>query len=238
MLGSMVILLWTRERSPEEEIQTVVSVPAPPASLQGATEQRWGCTIESVYGLSDAPPLARSCPGVPLRPGSSGKILNGYLDVRILDDDAEPPTGQGRGEVVVRPQRPHVMFQGYYREPATTLGKFRNLWFHTCDLGQLDADDYFYFVNRKENYIRRRGEISSCEVETAIARHPAAPKAAIVGVTSDLIEQAFKTAVVLRDGGRLTHIEFTDESPRCGTSPLLDTFSSCQTYLAPPAERP
>jgi crotonobetaine/carnitine-CoA ligase len=204
MLGSMAMLLWTREPSPGESIDTVVCIPAPPPTLQRAMAERWNCTFESNYGLSEAAPVTRSGPDIPLRPGSSGKILSEYFDLRIFDDDdVEVPVGTV-GEVVIRPLAPHVMFDGYYRNAQATVEKYRNLWFHTGDLARVDEDGYFYFVDRKDDYLRRRGEnISSYEVEAAIARHPDVIEAAVVGIASDLLEQEVMAVVAVRPGSRL-----------------------------------
>jgi crotonobetaine/carnitine-CoA ligase len=234
MLGSMAMLLWTREPADDEGVPTVVCIPAPPASLQQEMSQRWGCSFESNYGLSEAAPLSRSGPDIPLRPGTSGKITPELFDVRIFDDDdGELPRGQV-GEVVVRPMAPHIMFDGYYRNPEASLQRFRNLWFHTGDLGKVDEDGYFYFVDRKDDYLRRRGEnISSQEVEAALCRHPAVLEAAVVGVDSDFLEQEVKAVIAVRQGMSIEpaelishcvatmpyfavprYVEFADDLPR------------------------
>jgi crotonobetaine/carnitine-CoA ligase len=234
MLGSMAMLLWTREPSPQESIDTVVCIPAPPPSLQEAMATRWGCKFESNYGLSEAAPVSRSGQDIPLRPGSSGKIVSEFFDVRIFDDDDVEVADGTVGEVVIRANAPHVMFDGYYRNPEATLEKYRNLWFHTGDLGRVDEDGYFYFIDRKDDYLRRRGEnISSYEVEAAIVRHPDVIEAAVVGVDSEMLEQEVRAVIVLRSGAdldaeRLTrfciehlpyfavprYVEFVDDLPR------------------------
>jgi crotonobetaine/carnitine-CoA ligase len=206
MLGSVAMLLWTREPSDDEGVDTVVGVPAPPPTLQPAMQERWKCKFESVYGLSEAAPVSRTGPDIPLRPGSSGKIVREYFDVRIFDDDDFELARGEIGEVVIRPMQPHSIFEGYYGEPAATAEKFRNLWFHTGDLGRIDEDDYFYFEDRKDDYLRRRGEnISSYEVETAIVKHPAVLQVGVVGVESDLAEQEVKASIVLKDGMTLDY---------------------------------
>jgi crotonobetaine/carnitine-CoA ligase len=210
MLGSMIMLLWGREPSPEEGVATVVAVPCPP-ELQPAMEERWKCKFESVYGLSEAAPVTATGPDILLRPGSAGKVATKYYDVRIFDDDDQEVEPNVVGEIVIRPRRAHVMFEGYYNNPTATLDRFRNLWFHTGDLGKIDEDGYFFFVDRKKDYLRRRGEnISSYEVETAMARHPAVLEAAVVGVKSELTEEEVKAVVVLRPGHSMTHMEMVD----------------------------
>ena len=70
------------------------------------------------------------------------------------------------GEIVIRPKRPHVMFEGYWGRPEATVETSRNWWYHTGDIGRIDDEGFLYFVDRKADYLRRRGEnISSFEVE-------------------------------------------------------------------------
>jgi crotonobetaine/carnitine-CoA ligase len=181
-------------------VSVVFALPIP-GELQHEMERRWGCTFVTVYGLSEAAPVTKSDPSEPLRPGSAGKVNSDYYDVRIFDEyDREVPTGTV-GEVVIRPKRPHIMFEGYYRNPAATLAAFRNLWFHSGDLGRFDGDGYFYFVDREKDYLRRRGEnISSFEVEAAIRLLDDVVDAAVVGVSSRLTEQEVKAVVAVKPG--------------------------------------
>jgi crotonobetaine/carnitine-CoA ligase len=89
--------------------------------------------------------------------------------------------------------------------PDKTAESFQNLWFHTGDLGKKDADGYFYFVDRKKDALRRRGEnISSFEVERAVNSHPSVLESAAVAVPSELAEDEVKICVVLRPGAALT----------------------------------
>src|SRR5207253_2716329 len=100
------------------------------------------------------------------RTGATIASMLGSLAILIADaDDVEVPVGE-IGEIVCRPTGPNLMFAGYWRRPEETLGVLRNLWFHTGDLGRLDDDGFLSFVNRKKDYLRRRGEnISSFEME-------------------------------------------------------------------------
>jgi crotonobetaine/carnitine-CoA ligase len=138
------------------------------------------------------------------------------------------------GEIVVRPLRPHVMFEGYWNRPDATVAAARNYWHHTGDLGKFDEDGYFYFVDRQKDYLRRRGEnISSFEVEATLLQHPAVSEAAVHAVLSALTEDDVKATVVLRPNATLTapeycrwaaerlpffavprYIEFRDELPK------------------------
>ena len=105
------------------------------------------------------------------------------------------------GEIVIRPNEPSLMSDGYYGMPATSLESRRDLWFHTGDLARRDADGFFYFVGRRTDSIRRRGEnISAFEVEEVVKLHPSVLDAAAFGVPSELTEDDVMVAVVVRSG--------------------------------------
>ena len=69
---------------------------------------------------------------------------------------------------------PNIVMRAYYGMPEKTAEDFRNLKLHTGDLGRMDEEGYFYFMDRVKDYIRRRGEnVSSMEVEQQVGDHPA-----------------------------------------------------------------
>jgi crotonobetaine/carnitine-CoA ligase len=95
--------------------------------------------------------------------------------------------------------------------PEKTLEAFRNLYFHTGDLGKKDSDGYFYFVDRKKDYIRKRGEnISSYEVETVVNSHPTVLNCAAIRVKSEVEEDEIKVVVELKPGKTLEPKELLD----------------------------
>jgi len=128
--------------------------------------------------------------------------------VIIVDDnDIEVPTGTP-GEVVVRPKMPDVMFPGYWRDPAATVRVFSNLWFHTGDIGKFDEDGWFYFVDRKKDYLRRRGEnISSFEMEKTFLGHATVEEVAVHAVLSPVGEDDVKVTAVLVPGATMSEEE-------------------------------
>ena len=78
---------------------------------------------------------------------------------------------------------PNIVMRAYYGMPEKTAEDFRNLKLHTGDLGRMDADGYFYFMDRVKDYIRRRGEnVSSMEVERQASDHPNVKEVAAIGV--------------------------------------------------------
>jgi carnitine-CoA ligase len=155
------------------------------------------------YGLTEACVITSLPGGEYAAPGSSGKRIPDF-DVRIVDElDRELPTNTP-GEIVVRPLRPDIMFMGYWRRPEDTVKLLRNLWFHTGDIGKFDEQGFFYFVDRKKDYLRRRGEnISSFEMESAFAAHPDIAEVAVHAVPSDKGEDDVKVTAVLRPGSTL-----------------------------------
>jgi crotonobetaine/carnitine-CoA ligase len=160
----------------------------------------------NAYGLTEA--LITSVPaGEPVPPGSSGRCAPEF-DVRIFDDNDNPvPLGQ-TGEVVCRPLHPDIMFKGYWRRPEDTQKVMGNMWFHTGDIGKFDQAGFFYFVDRKKDYLRRRGEnISSFEMESAILLHPDIEQVAVHAVQSNLGEDDLKVTAKL-----VEHSELSEDS--------------------------
>jgi crotonobetaine/carnitine-CoA ligase len=173
----------------------------PPAVME-EVEKRFGIKCLEGFGMTEI--------GIPIhvkvndrRRGSCGRPMDIY-EVKLFNDrDEEVPLGEV-GEIAFRPRVPFVMMSEYYRMPEKTLEAFRNLWFHTGDLARKDEDGYFYFVDRKKDALRRRGEnISSFEVERAINTHPKVLESAAVAVQSELAEDEVKICVVLKPGETL-----------------------------------
>lgn len=156
------------------------------------------------YGLTEASVITSLPGGETAAPGSSGKRIADF-DVRIVDElDRELPANTP-GEIVVRPLRPDIMFMGYWGRPADTMKLLRNMWFHTGDIGKFDADGFFYFVDRKKDYLRRRGEnISSFEMEAAFAAHPDIEEVAVHALPSDKGEDDVKVTAILKPGSALS----------------------------------
>jgi carnitine-CoA ligase len=156
------------------------------------------------YGLTEACVITSLPAGEYAAPGSSGKRIPDF-DVRIVDElDRELPANVP-GEIVVRPLRPDIMFQGYWRRPEETLRLLRNLWFHTGDIGKFDEAGFFYFIDRKKDYLRRRGEnISSFELESAFAQHPEIAEVAVHAVPAVNGEDDVKVTAVLHRQSQLT----------------------------------
>jgi carnitine-CoA ligase len=204
-VGAMLMMLWALPPDPADAdlpFRLLIAVPIP-AELHRPMEERYHCRLVQAYGLTEAMLIASHQTSGDDAPGSAGKPSPLY-EVRLLDDDdAEVPVGQV-GEIAIRPRYPHVMFEGYLSQPEATLAQFRNLWFHTGDNGRFDEQGNLWFVDRKKDAIRRRGEnISSVEVERSVLTHPAVAECAAHAVPSSLGEDDVKVCVVLRDGATI-----------------------------------
>ena len=173
-----------------------------PADLFAAFEARFDLKLIEGYGMSEI--------GIPFinrlddrRAGSCGKV--GTTHEAMLVDDAGAPVERGAtGELIIRPRQMNGMMREYHAMPAATVAAWRDLWFHTGDYLREDTDGYFFFVDRKKDALRRRGEnISSYEVERAVNEHPAVAESAAVAVASELGEDEVMICVVPMPGAVL-----------------------------------
>ena len=94
---------------------------------------------------------------------------------------------------------------GYWRDPDRTAQAFAGGWFHSGDLGVLDAEGYLTVVDRKKDMIKTGGEnVASREVEEALYTHPAVAEAAVFGLPHPQWIEAVSAAVIVRDGQAAT----------------------------------
>jgi crotonobetaine/carnitine-CoA ligase len=203
-IGPMHHWLWNHSRRPDDADTTArvwTAVPLP-AELWLPFMERYGLqAVVSMYGQTEVMPATMGDARLPPKPGSSGRPRSS-LDVRIVDDSGTPLPPGATGEIVIRPRRPHAMFEGYlgFTTPATGDG-----WFHTGDLGRLDDDGDLFFVDRQADHIRRRGHnVSSAEIEEALSAHPAIAEAAAYAVAADEAEDEVMITVVPRPGAEVT----------------------------------
>lgn len=211
LMATIFPLLAQAPDSPEMQrcfgqLRAVTGVPISP-DVRRIWKERFGVKIVNsfAYGQSEGSRLSMSVESDPTTPpeSSCGPIADDY-DVQIVDDEDNALPDGTTGEIVFRPRRPHVMFAGYWRRPDDTTHAWRNLWMHTGDLGKVEGG-YLYFVDRKKDYLRSRGEnISSFEVESALYRHPDVAEVAVHSAKAGSGEDELKATVVLKDGSALT----------------------------------
>lgn len=129
--------------------------------------------------------------------GSLGRPRAG-VECRVVDDHDIPVPNGEPGELIVRSDYPWTHFAGYMNRPDATAEAWRNGWFHTGDLVRRDAQGNYFFVDRKKDAIRRRGEnVSSAEVEAEAMQHPAVSEVCAVAVPSEMAEDEILLAYVV-----------------------------------------
>ena len=160
------------------------------------------------YGMTEIPGVTCIPLEGPYKPGSMGPVgrhpdpARPWAQCRVIDDDGNDVAVDAVGELMVRTP---IIMQGYFRDDEQTRNAFRDGWFLTGDLVRRDADGYFFFVSRKKDIIRRRGEnISGAELDRVIGEHPAVFEVAAIAVPSDLGEDEILVAVVPRPGQTVT----------------------------------
>lgn len=208
--GAMVSMLQNLPADSDDARLPLRFISAAPidANSYRDIEKRYGCRIVTMYGLTEAFPIAVKALADAGVPGTSGRP-NPDFEVRILDEQGNPLPADTVGEIACRPRHPHVMSEGYVG--ADSRIKPHPEWFRTGDLGRLDCDQNLTYVDRIKDALRRRGEnISSVEVERVVMCHPAVAEAAAVGVPSELGEDDVLVVVTLRPGATLDFVELLD----------------------------
>ena len=217
-LGTMAYLLahdvdrpeMPRSGAPEANTTLRLLGAAPlPVEVDQVIRSRFGVvTFSGAYGVTEASLVSWQPPGVENRPNAAGVVNDDYFDVRIFDDNDHEVEPEAEGEIVLRPKRPQVMFEGYWGRPDETVRTTRNLWYHTGDIGKIDGDRYLYFVDRKADYLRRRGEnIASFEVERILMSHGGLADVAVHAVPSPMTEDDLKITATRKEGNTVSEEE-------------------------------
>jgi carnitine-CoA ligase len=250
-LGTMAYLLAhdidrpEMPRSNQSEANTslrLIGAAPLPVEVDRVLRERFGIeTFSGAYGVTEASLVSWQPPGVENKPNAAGVINDEYFDVRIFDDHDDERPRDHEGEIVVRPKRPHTMFEGYWGRPGATVEASRNWWYHTGDIGRIDEDGYLFFLDRKADYLRRRGEnISSFEVERILMGHGSLADVAVHAVPSQFTEDDLKITATRAESAELTeadlfrwcidrlpyfvlprYIEFRSELPRSPVGRVL-----------------
>jgi len=219
--------------------------------LVRALEEQVGVPTIVGYGLTETSPIvALAQPRLVLskaepperrlvRASMTGWAIPG-VRIRVVDADDRDvrPDGEQIGEIVIRS---NAVMEGYYREPESTAAGIRSGWFHTGDMATIDEAGYVLIKDRSKDVIIRAGEnISSVEIEIALAAHPAVLECAVVAAPDERWGEAPVALVVLKPGavasarelrtfcrGRMANfkvpreIHFREALPKGGTGKIL-----------------
>jgi len=178
-----------------------------PVEVAKIFERRVGMKLKSGWGMTEtcSPGTGHPKEG-PDKPGSIGLMLPGIeMDVVSLEDPTKSmPVGEA-GEIRIR--GPNVT-KGYWNRPKETAEAFVGDRFLTGDIGYMDADGYFYLVDRKKDMIISGGfNVYPQMIEQAIYTHPAVQEVIVIGIPDDYRGEAAKAFIKLRDGANSFTLE-------------------------------
>lgn len=213
LLGAMIPILLTQPaRATDTQHQVRIGLgPAVPSSQQIEFKQRFNIPLIDGFGSTESNfiiggTLAQQ------REGYMGVLSPGF-DALVVNEFDEEVGFDEVGELVLRSHDAYAFSLGYYNLPEATIESRKNLWFHTGDRVSVDKDGYYKFIDRLKDMIRRRGEnISSFEVESAIASYPSVEAVAAYGVESELAEEEVMAAITTKNN---EPIDFVDLIKHC-----------------------
>ncbi|MEP6901506.1 MAG: long-chain fatty acid--CoA ligase [Actinomycetota bacterium] len=177
-----------------------------PVEVMNSFEKKFGVRVLEGYGLSETSPLVTfNHFERPSKAGTVGQPIFG-VELKCVDaDEREVPRG-ARGEIVIRGNN---VMKGYYKRPEATAEALRGGWFHSGDIGVMDAEGYLSIVDRKKDMILRGGyNVYPRELEEVIITHEAVSLVAVIGVPHEKMGEEVKAYVVLNKGVELTEAEF------------------------------
>ena len=212
-------------------------------------EEELGCTCYSGYGLTETAPvltISSMKDGLNWKNDEryEGQARTGFsipgVELRVVDPEGNevPADGHSMGEIWARSDG---VMEGYWHDPELTAQALAGRWFHTGDMATIDENGYVLIIDRKKDMIVSGGEnISSLEVEKALASCPDVYEAAVIPVSDPQWGEVPKALVVMKPDshlaesellefcrGRLAHykcpksIEFVASLPKSGTGKLL-----------------
>ena len=215
--------------------------------LIARVEKVFPCRVQAGYGLTETSPVASSARLKSTvaytdeddrlrRLASTGWPIPG-CEMRVVDAQMNdvPRDMQTIGEIVIRGDN---VMDGYYKEPEATAAVMSGAWLHTGDMAVWDDETYVQIVDRKKDIIISGGEnISSIEVECAIAAHPAVLECAVVSVPDPQWGEVPGAFVVVKPSGSLTDHELTRIStgPPAPNSKFLIALKCARNRCLKPA---
>ena len=167
--------------------------------------------LYSMYGLTECKRVSYlPVDQIDIRPNSVG-IAMPNTEVYIVDDQGNRVPRGETGELVVRGAN---VMKGYWEAPERTAERLKpgeipnEMVLHTGDLFRMDDEGYLYFVGRKDDIIKSRGEkVSPKEVENVLYSLPGVSEAAVVGLPDPILGQSICANVTLKPGAELSERE-------------------------------
>ena len=183
----------------------------PPGVSEPIMKAMPGAVQVGSFGMTEASGTVST--GSPSEPESQritrlGRPLPG-LEVRVIDPDGRDVATGGRGEVLVRG---YSLFEGYYRDAEKTAQALdADGWFHTGDIGSLDAAGTIMFHGRIKDMLKVGGEnVAAAEIEAQLQKHPAVKLAQVVGIPDSKYEEVPAAFIELQPGQTVTPEELIE----------------------------
>ncbi|OGA30460.1 MAG: long-chain fatty acid--CoA ligase [Betaproteobacteria bacterium RIFCSPLOWO2_02_FULL_68_150] len=199
-IGNILARRPRSEFDPRHRLRVVYGAPISPELERVLREEFHVPVVIEGYGMTEIPGAANNPFDGERRANSMGKAALHpdpavkFAELRIVDDEGRDVPDGALGEIWVKTP---ILMQGYYRDPGQTAASIADGWFKTGDLARRDADGYYYFIARKNDIIRRRGEnISGAEIDRIVGDHPAVLLCAAIAVPAELGEDEILVAVV------------------------------------------
>lgn len=215
---TVFIALMNAPSGSKEDLATLTKIysggaPIPPSTTRAFQEQ-FGHYIHNIYGLTETTSPSHAVPLGAEAPvdEASGALSVGVpvygTTVRVVDDAGQDlPVGE-IGELVT--SGPGVV-PGYWNKPEETVRGFPGGALRTGDVGYMDAEGWFYLVDRKKDQINAGGyKVWPREVEDVLYEHPAVREAAVVGVPDEYRGETVKAFVSLRPGQQVEPSELVE----------------------------
>ena len=159
-----------------------------------------GLALPSGWGMTETSPAGISPPpnGLP-KPGTIGIPLPGIVVEVVAVDDPHRVLGAGEvGELRIKGRN---VMTSYWNRAEETAGAFADGFFLTGDIGRMDADGYFFLLDRKKDMIISGGfNVYPAMVEHAIYQHPDVEEALVIGVPDAYRGESAKAFVKLKAG--------------------------------------
>jgi crotonobetaine/carnitine-CoA ligase len=162
-----------------------------------AIQERLQVRLRECYGMTECSSFATL--NTTGKPGSIGKPLP-WIEVELLDENGAPVADGEVGEIVLSSRVEGVFLPAYLKNDTATRQAIRNGKLHTGDSARRDTDGDLFFVGRRTDSMRVRGEnVSAWEIERVFANHPAISASAAIGVESAIGEQDILLTVQFKE---------------------------------------
>jgi long-chain acyl-CoA synthetase len=179
-----------------------------PLEVAETFEKLTGGRLVEGFGMTECSPVAIANPLYGTRRTGSIGIPLPETDAKIVDLETGASLDVGKdGELVIK--GPQVML-GYWGRPDETRQTIKDGWLHTGDIARMDADGFFFIVDRKKDMISASGlKVLPREVEEVLFLHPKVEEAVVAGVPDPYRGETVKAFVVAKAGASLTVEELT-----------------------------